>query len=168
MRKMFFVLAALPCFCFSLQHSKEPSLRIETLNPDGTKTASEMVHQPVSKVESTQPKPDTAQRVSVQSMSEAQLKERQRYLSLVISTIQKNWFVSDQMRGKECKINLKLSPEGSVNSLTVLEGDKGLCESAVYAVQREVRESGKFPVSSEPRVYDTTKDLTLTLRPQFQ
>lgn len=178
MKKIFFVLAAVPCFCFSLQNSKEPSLRVETLHPDGTKTVREMVSGTQSKTERLTPKNKAESTVSLQQLRASQfaeqanarraanpiLHEKQRYLAQIIAKIQKNWFVDDTMRGKECRLNMKLAPDGSLTQTTVLAGDYNLCLSAIEAVKK----AGKFPMSSDPVVYDALKDLTTILRPELR
>lgn len=185
MKKMLFVLAALPCFCFSLQQTKEPSLRIETLHPDGTKTVRQMVTGSQVKTERLAPinapaPTESAQRKSAERLLDAQLAkesaarraakgsqiltEKQRYLALIVAKLQQNWFVDDTMRGKECKLNIKFAPDGSVTKTTVLDGDYNLCMTAVAAVEN----AGNFPMSSDPDVYDALKDITPTLRPELR
>jgi len=165
MKKLLFVLAAVPCFCFSFQQSKEPSLRIETLNPDGTKTVREMVSGTQLKKERietkkiAQPNPQPKRVLSSQIIT-----EKQRYLALIVAKLQQNWFVDDTMRGKECRINIKLAPDGKVISTTPLGGDYNLCMSAVAAVEK----AGNFPMSEDPDVYDALKDITPTLRPELR
>jgi colicin import membrane protein len=92
------------------------------------------------------------------------LYEKHRYLAQIIAKIQQNWFVDDTMRGKECRLNLKLAPDGALVSMTTLGGDHDLCMSAVAAIKK----AGKFPMSSDPVVYDALKDLTTILRPELR
>lgn len=183
MKKTLLVLAALPCFCFALQQTKEPSLRIETLHPDGTKTVREMVPGSQVKTERLAPKNtsvSTVPNVPAQRLLASQLAkeadarraakagqiltEKQHYLALIIAKIQQNWFVDDTMRGKECRINMKLAPDGSVTSSSPVGGDYNLCMSAVNAIKK----AGKFTMSSDPLVYDALKDLTMILRPELR
>ena len=183
MKKTLFVLAALPCFCFALQQPKEPSLRIETLHPDGTKTVRQMVTGSQVKTERLLPKnvappSDSAQRISAERLLASQLaeeaearrapssffSEKQRYLANIVMKLQKNWLVDDTMRGKECKLNIKLARDGTVTSTTPLGGDYNLCMSAVRAVEN----SGNFSMPKDPDVYDALKDLTMTLRPELR
>jgi colicin import membrane protein len=183
MKKILFVLSVVPCFCFSLQQTKEPSLRIETLHPDGTKTVREMVPNSQVKTERLAPKNTSvstvpnapAQRLLASQLEEEAearraakrgqiLPEKQRYLALIVAKLQQNWFVDDSMRGKECRINIKLAPDGKVTSTTPLGGDYNLCMSAVRAVEN----AGNFPMSKDPDVYDALKDITPTLRPELR
>ncbi|WP_233007193.1 cell envelope integrity protein TolA [Rheinheimera faecalis] len=92
------------------------------------------------------------------------LHEKQRYLALIVAKIQQNWFVDDSMRGKECRINIKLAPDGAATSITPLGGDYNLCMSAVRAIEK----AGNFPMSKDPAVYDALKDITTILQPQLQ
>jgi colicin import membrane protein len=89
------------------------------------------------------------------------LPEKQRYLALIVAKLQQNWFVDDSMRGKECRINIKLAPDGKVTSTTPLGGDYNLCMSAINAVKK----AGNFPMSKDPAVYDALKDITKSLKP---
>ena len=92
------------------------------------------------------------------------LTEKQRYLAMIVAKIQQNWFVDDTMRGKECRVNIRLASNGFVTATTVLGGDRALCESAIRAVQK----AGNFPMSPDPDVYDALKDITPTLRPELR
>lgn len=92
------------------------------------------------------------------------LTEKQRYLAMIVARIQQNWFVDDSMRGKECRVNIRLAPNGFVISSTVLGGDRALCESAMRAIQK----AGNFPMSPDPDVYDALKDITPILRPELR
>ncbi|WP_419571976.1 cell envelope integrity protein TolA [Rheinheimera sp.] len=92
------------------------------------------------------------------------LTEKQRYLAMIVAKIQQNWFVDDTMRGKECRVNIRLAPNGFVISSTVLDGDRALCESAMRAIQK----AGNFPMSPDPDVYDALKDLTPILKPELR
>lgn len=92
------------------------------------------------------------------------LTEKQHYLAQIIAKIQQNWVVDDTMRGNECRINIKLSPDGSVAGTKVLGGDYGLCMSSINAVKK----SGSFPMSKDPAVYDLLKDITVILKPELR
>lgn len=92
------------------------------------------------------------------------LTEKQRYLAMIIAKIQQNWFVDDTMRGKECRVNIRLASNGFVTSSSILGGDRALCESAMRAIQK----AGNFPMSPDPDVYDALKDLTTILRPELR
>ncbi len=178
MKKTLLVLAALPCFCFALQQTKEPSLRIETLHPDGTKTVREMVSGTQLKTERLIPKNTAAPTVSLQQLRASKLAEeanarraanpilyeKQRYLALIVAKIQQNWFVDDTMRGKKCRINIKLAPDGAVAGTKVLGGDHNLCMSAINAIKK----AGNFPMSKDPDVYDALKDITTILQPELR
>lgn len=180
MKKILLALAALPCFCFSLQQTKEPSLRIETLHPDGTKTVREMVPSSQVKTERLTLKNAAVPNVPSQRLLASQLAEeaearraakagqirteKQRYLALIVAKLQQNWFVDDSMRGKECRINIKLAPDGAATSVTPLGGDYNLCMSAVRAIEK----AGNFPMSKDPAVYDALKDITTILQPELR
>lgn len=94
----------------------------------------------------------------------ASLSPKQRYLMQIIAKIQLHWFVDDSMRGKECRVNIKLAQDGILTSATPLGGDYNLCASALTAI----KQASPFQVSSDPDVYDALKDLTVILRPELR
>jgi colicin import membrane protein len=92
------------------------------------------------------------------------LTEKERYLAMIVERIKQNWLVDDTMRGKECRVRLRLASSGFVTSFEVLGGDAGICQAATFAVDR----AGRFPMSEDPDVYDALKDLTITLKPELK
>ncbi|MBU1619966.1 MAG: cell envelope integrity protein TolA [Gammaproteobacteria bacterium] len=92
------------------------------------------------------------------------LTEKQRYLAMIVAKIQQNWFVDDTMRGKECRVNIRLASNGFVTASTILGGDRALCDSAMRAIQK----AGNFPMSPDPDVYDALKDITTILQPELR
>lgn len=92
------------------------------------------------------------------------LTEKQRYLAMIVAKIQQNWFVDDTMRGKECRVNIRLASNGFVTASTIIGGDRALCDSAMRAIQK----AGNFPMSPDPDVYDALKDITTILQPELR
>lgn len=92
------------------------------------------------------------------------LTEKERYLAMIVERIKQNWLVDDTMRGKECRVRLRLAPSGLVTSFEVLGGDAAICQAATFAVDR----AGNFPMSENLDVYDALKDLTITLKPELK
>lgn len=92
------------------------------------------------------------------------LSEKQRYMAKIIAKVQQNWFVGDAMRGKECRVNMTLAPNGAVTSVTVLGGHRPLCISAVDAINK----GSPYLVPSDQDVYDALKDLTMILQPELR
>lgn len=92
------------------------------------------------------------------------LSQKQRYLALIIAQIQRNWFVDDSMRGKECRVNIQLRPDGSLASASVLDGHYNLCVSALSAIKK----GSPYPMSTDPDVYHALKNLTTILRPELR
>lgn len=88
-----------------------------------------------------------------------------RYFHLrgIVAKIQQNWGVTDDMRGKECRLTLGLTPSGDVNSIDILSGDELLCKASVIAVQQ----AAPFDMPSDPEKYRSLKTITVTLSPQF-
>ncbi|TKB47819.1 cell envelope integrity protein TolA [Ferrimonas sediminicola] len=90
------------------------------------------------------------------------LSEVDRYTVLIRQTIQRNLRTDTSMRGKECRVNIRLAPDGFVISSKVLGGDTSLCR----VTQAAINAAGKLPVSQEPDVYAKLKDINLTVQPE--
>ena len=89
--------------------------------------------------------------------------EVQRYTALIRDAIQRNLLVDESMRGKSCRINIRLASNGFVTNVGVLSGDKTVCDATVRAVNR----AGTLPVSADPDVYNQLKDINLTVSPEL-
>lgn len=89
--------------------------------------------------------------------------EVQRYTALIRDAIQRNLLVDESMRGKSCRINIRLASNGFVTNVGVLSGDKAVCDATVRAVNR----AGTLPVSADPDVYNQLKDINLTVSPEL-
>lgn len=164
-------------FPFALFASdKEPSLRIETLHPDGTKTVKEMVTPSKlekeriakAKVAAEKNLKFQLQRENVARMAakspKTVLSEKQRYLALIVAKIQRYWFIDDSMRGKACRVNITLAPDGTVTSVTLLGGHRYLCLSVVDAINN----GSPYPMSPDPHVYDALKNITSIFEPALR
>jgi len=88
--------------------------------------------------------------------------EVQRFTALIRDAIQRNLLVDESMRGKSCRINIRLASNGFVTSVGVISGDKAVCDATVRAVNR----AGTLPVSADPDVYNQLKDINLTVSPE--
>lgn len=89
--------------------------------------------------------------------------EVQRYTALIRDAVQRNLLVDESMRGRSCRINIRLASNGFVTNVGVISGDKTVCDAAVRAVNR----AGTLPVSPDPDVYNQLKDINLTVSPEF-
>lgn len=89
--------------------------------------------------------------------------EVQRYTALIRDAIQRNLLVDENMRGKSCRINIRLASNGFVTAVSVINGDKMVCDATVRAVNR----AGTLPVSQDPDVYNQLKDINLTVSPEL-
>jgi len=103
------------------------------------------------------------QAVRQQRRSKQVLSEVQKYQVLIRQTIQRNLIVDDSMKGKSCRLNLRLASNGLVTQVRILEGDAILCRAAQTAVLK----SDTLPVSSEPDVYEKLRDINLTVEPEL-
>lgn len=84
-----------------------------------------------------------------------------KYTALIEQTIKRNWIVDPSMKGKSCRLNIRLASNGLVTQVTTLEGDANVCRSAQSAVLK----SDTLPVSSDPEVFAEMKEINLTLKP---
>ncbi|MCY7295141.1 cell envelope integrity protein TolA [Alteromonas sp. a30] len=91
------------------------------------------------------------------------LTELQKYEALIKQTIIRNLIVDDSMKGKKCRLNVKLASNGLVLSVRVLQGDTILCRAAESAVLKATT----LPVSPDPDVYAELKDINLTVEPNL-
>jgi colicin import membrane protein len=89
------------------------------------------------------------------------LSEVQKYEVLIKQTIQRNLIVDDAMKGKSCRLNIRLASNGLVTQVKELSGDTVLCRAAIAAVKK----SDTLPVSTEADVFEKLRDINLTVEP---
>lgn len=98
-----------------------------------------------------------------QTRNKQVMTEVQRYTSMIRATIQRNLVVDESMRGKSCKVFIRLASDGFVTASKVLGGDAVVCRATKAAINK----AGRLPVSSEPDVYNKLKEINLTVQPEF-
>ena len=91
------------------------------------------------------------------------LSEVQKYQALIKQTIQRNLIVDDAMKGKSCRLNIRLASNGLVTQVTELGGNTILCRAAKAAVFK----SDTLPVSKEADVYQQLREINLTVEPEL-
>ncbi len=91
------------------------------------------------------------------------LTEVEKYKAMIMGRIQQNLLIDEKMKGKQCKLNLKLAFNGLVTSVTPQGGDKLVCEAAL----RAVRMTDRLPVSKDPMVFEQLKNINLTIKPEI-
>ncbi len=91
------------------------------------------------------------------------LSEVDKYTALITARIQQNLLTDEKMKGKQCKLNIRLAFNGLVTSVKSLGGDKLVCDAALRAVQR----AETLPVSSDKEVFEKLKNIDLTVIPTF-
>ena len=91
------------------------------------------------------------------------LTEVQKYQALIKQTIQRNLIVDDAMKGKSCRLNIRLASNGLVTQVKELGGNAILCRAAKAAVFK----SDTLPVSKETDVYQQLREINLTVEPEL-
>lgn len=91
------------------------------------------------------------------------MSEVDRYRAMITATIQRNLVVDESMRGKVCKVKVRLAKDGFVTNSQIIEGDPVVCRAAKAAINK----AGRLPVSQEPDVYQLMKEINLEVRPEF-
>ena len=91
------------------------------------------------------------------------LTEVQKYQALIKQTIQRNLIVDDAMKGKSCRLNIRLASNGLVTQVKELGGNTILCRAAKAAVFK----SDTLPVSKEADVYQQLREINLTVEPEL-
>ncbi|MCL1144276.1 cell envelope integrity protein TolA [Shewanella gaetbuli] len=98
-----------------------------------------------------------------QTRNKQVLSEVGRFTAMIRATIQRNLVVDENMRGKNCRVFIRLAPDGLVISSQTLEGDQVVCRAAKAAINK----AGRLPVSNEPDVYNKLKEINLLVSPEF-
>lgn len=98
-----------------------------------------------------------------QTMNKQMQSEVGKYTAMIKSTIQRNLVVDESMRGKSCKVSVRLANDGFVISSQAEGGDPNVCRATKAAIQK----AGKLPVSPDPAVYNLMKEINLIVEPTF-
>ncbi len=98
-----------------------------------------------------------------QTRNKQVLSEVQRYTSMIRATIQRNLVVDESMRGKSCRIFIRLAQDGFVTGNEIVSGDPVVCRATKAAINK----AGRLPVSPEADVYNKLKEINLTVQPEF-
>lgn len=91
------------------------------------------------------------------------LSEVDKYRALIMQRIQSNLLIDEKMKGKQCRVNIRLGFNGLVTDARSLGGDKLVCEAAL----RAVRMADTLPVSKEKDVFEQLKNINLTIKPNL-
>jgi colicin import membrane protein len=91
------------------------------------------------------------------------LSEVEKYTALITAKIQQNLLFDENMKGKECRLNLRLAFNGLVTNVERLSGDKQVCDAAIRAVRRVET----LPVSKDKAVFEELKNINLTIQPDI-
>ncbi|WP_264876944.1 cell envelope integrity protein TolA [Vibrio agarivorans] len=92
--------------------------------------------------------------------------EIDHYSNLYIQYIEQRLRTEERFYGKECRVNLRLTPTATgafVQSVTIRDGDPHLCSAAKTAIVQV----GNFPMpKDQPELVNILKDINLTVKPQ--
>ncbi|MCF2860114.1 cell envelope integrity protein TolA [Pseudoalteromonas sp. SMS1] len=91
------------------------------------------------------------------------LGEVDKYRALIMQRIQSNLLIDEKMKGKQCRLNIRLGFNGLVTQAKSLGGDKLVCEAAL----RAVRMADTLPVSKDKDVFEQLKNINLTIKPNL-
>ncbi|KID58632.1 membrane protein TolA [Pseudoalteromonas luteoviolacea] len=91
------------------------------------------------------------------------LGEVDKYKALIMQRIQSNLLIDEKMKGKQCRLNIRLGFNGLVTQANSLGGDKLVCEAAL----RAVRMADTLPVSKDKDVFEQLKNINLTIKPNL-
>ena len=89
--------------------------------------------------------------------------EVNKFKALITAKIQQNLIVDEAMKGKSCRLNIKLAFSGLVTKVTKLSGEPAICRAAENAVLK----AETLPVSKEQDVYQQLRNINLTVEPEF-
>ena len=67
------------------------------------------------------------------------------------------------MKGKRCRLNISLAPDGLVISVKVLSGDTKVCQSA----QRATLKSRTLPIPKDASIASQFRQFSITLAPEL-
>ncbi|MCG9721497.1 cell envelope integrity protein TolA [Shewanella sp. Isolate7] len=98
-----------------------------------------------------------------QTRNKQVMSEVQRYTSMIRATIQRHLVVDESMRGKSCRVFIRLAKDGFVTGNEIVSGDPVVCRATKAAINK----AGRLPVSPEADVYNKLKEINLTVQPEF-
>ncbi|WP_299005851.1 cell envelope integrity protein TolA [uncultured Shewanella sp.] len=102
------------------------------------------------------------EQANLSSLKNKQLvSEVNKYRAMIKATIERNLVTNESMRGKSCKVFIRLAKDGFVTAVKTLGGDNVVCRAAETAITK----AGRLPVSAEPDVYEKLREINLTVSP---
>lgn len=90
------------------------------------------------------------------------LGEVEKFTALIKQRITQGMLIDETMRGKSCRVNVKLAFNGLVTKVKVLGGDPQVCDAAKASIYKV----DKVPISKDPAVFEELKDINLTFNPE--
>ncbi|WP_395479820.1 cell envelope integrity protein TolA [Candidatus Curculioniphilus buchneri] len=83
------------------------------------------------------------------------------YKTMIKNEIKKNFYDYTSFLGKTCHLKMTLTPDGTLLSITSVNGDLALCQAAITAAK-----AAQFPRPPDLQVYEVFKDAILEFVPQ--
>jgi colicin import membrane protein len=88
--------------------------------------------------------------------------EVEKFTALITQRIKQGMRRDETMRGKSCRVNVKLAFNGLVTKVNVLGGDPQVCDAAKASIYK----LDKVPMSKDRAVFEELKDINLTFNPE--
>jgi len=103
------------------------------------------------------------QAIRAKAKQQQVLTEVEKYKAMIMGRIAQNFLKDEKMKGKQCRLNIRLAFNGLVTKAVSLGGDKLVCEAAL----RSIRMADTLPVSKDRAVYEQLKNINFTFKPDF-
>ncbi|WP_091991822.1 cell envelope integrity protein TolA [Pseudoalteromonas denitrificans] len=103
------------------------------------------------------------QAVRAKAKQQQVLTEVEKYKAMIMARIAQNFLKDEKMKGKQCRLNIRLAFNGLVTKAISLGGDKLVCEAAL----RSIRMADTLPVSKDRAVFEQLKNINFTFKPDF-
>ncbi len=89
------------------------------------------------------------------------LNDIDRYAALIKNQFDRTLKTTDKEKGKECRINIKIKRDGTIQQVQTISGDKALCNAGIQAAEQ----IHKFPAPPNEEDYEMLKDFNILLNP---
>ncbi|WP_094752266.1 cell envelope integrity protein TolA [Psychromonas sp. CD1] len=98
-----------------------------------------------------------------QAKNAKELSEIEKYKNLIEDKISRNWQIEPSMKGKLCRLNISLAPDGLVIKVDVVSGDRRVCQSA----RRATLKAKMLPIPQNTQIASQFRQFSITLAPKL-